>query len=170
MAVLPYVTLLFIAARQYRIMSREQLHLTVAAIVHYQQRFLFVEEQDKLTGQHVLNQPAGHMEAHEDLLSAARRELFEETGLQLAPVGWLGISQLLAANNHTYVRVNVIFEPVSLPADYQPQDPDIKALHWLNQTELQHHALPRRSALVEHATEQYLSGIRLPLNLILPPR
>ncbi|MFT7400338.1 MAG: phosphatase NudJ, partial [Rheinheimera aquimaris] len=40
----------------YRQMSREQLHLTVAAIVCFEQKFLLVEEVDKLTGQRVLNQ------------------------------------------------------------------------------------------------------------------
>ncbi len=151
-------------------MSREQLHLTVAAVVQYQQRFLFVEERDKISGQRVLNQPAGHVEQHEDLLAAVCRELYEETGLSLQPSSWLGISQLRAANGHQYVRVNFIFEPQHLPALYQPQDTDILALHWLSSDQLQHHPLPVRSHLVSHAVEQYLAGTRLPLNLILPPR
>lgn len=151
-------------------MSRAQLHLTVAAIVQFQQKFLLVEETDKLSGLRVLNQPAGHVEQHEDLLSAVQRELFEETGLQLSPCAWLGISQLQAANGHRYVRVNFVFEPTSLPAHYQPQDNDILALHWLSAEQLQHTALPLRSALVSDAIALYQQGIRLPLQLIQPPR
>ena len=55
-------------------MSRAQLHLTVAAIVQFEQKFLLVEETDKLTGQRVLNQPAGHVEQDEDLLNAVKNE------------------------------------------------------------------------------------------------
>ncbi|MDX1391834.1 MAG: NUDIX domain-containing protein, partial [Rheinheimera sp.] len=77
-------------------MNRDKLHLTVAAVVFYQGRFLFVEERDKLSGIIVLNQPAGHVEQEEDLLVAVKRELYEETGLQLEPTAWLGISQLKA--------------------------------------------------------------------------
>lgn len=151
-------------------MSREKLHLTVAAIVKYQQRFLLVEEIDKLTGKRVLNQPAGHVEQDEDLISAVKRELYEETGLQLAPSAWLGISQLHAANGHRYVRVNFVFEPASLPPQYQPQDSDILALHWLSAAQLDDAALPLRSQLVLDAISLCDQGVRLPLHLIQPAR
>lgn len=147
-------------------MSRRRLHLTVAAIIRMQDRFLLVEERDKLSGQLVLNQPAGHMEEDEDVLTAICREVQEETGLTLTPTAWLGISQLKAANGHTYVRVNFLFEPTALPAQYQPQDSDIIALHWLTLAELQQHSLPERSQLVTSAIESCLNGVRLPLSLI----
>jgi phosphatase NudJ len=150
-------------------MNRTQLRLTVAAIVYYQKKFLLVEEIDKLTKRRVLNQPAGHMEADEDLLSAGSRELFEETGLALQPDSWLGISQL-HTDGLNFVRINLIFEPASLPAHYQPQDPDILALHWLTATELSSHPLPVRSALVTDAIQSYLTGQKMPLNLIQNPR
>lgn len=150
-------------------MDRSTLHLTVAAVVYYQQQFLLVEECDKLTGHRVLNQPAGHVEANEDLISAVCRELYEETGLQLQPDGWLGMSQLLAANGHRYVRVNFYFEPVSLPANFAPQDDDIIALHWLSAAEMTAQPLPLRSELVADAVEQYLQSVRLPLSLIKSP-
>ena len=151
-------------------MSRAQLHLTVAAIVQFEQKFLLVEETDKLSKQRVLNQPAGHVEQDEDLLSAVQRELYEETGLLLMPSSWLGISQLKASNSHRYVRVNFVFEPTSLPGHYQPQDSDILALHWLSADQLQQSALPLRSALVSDAIQLYQQGVRLPLNLIQPAR
>ena len=147
-------------------MSREQLHLTVAAIVYFQDRFLFVEERDKATGKLVLNQPAGHVEQDEDLVTAVKRELLEETGLALSPSGWLGISQLKAQNGHQYVRVNFIFEPDVLPLKFAPQDTDILALHWLTAAELTGYTLPVRSQLVTDALDSYLSGIKLPLSLI----
>lgn len=147
-------------------MNRDKLHLTVAAVVFYQGRFLFVEERDKLSGIIVLNQPAGHVEQDEDLLVAIKRELYEETGLQLEPTAWLGISQLKAANGHRYVRINFLFEPTLLPTQYQPLDDDIQALHWYSATELTQVNLPLRSKLVSDAIALYLQGVRLPLALI----
>ncbi len=146
--------------------DRSTLHLTVAAVVCYQQRYLLVEERDKHSGALVLNQPAGHVEHGEDLVDAMRRELREETGLELTPTGWLGISQLRAANGHFYYRVNFIFEPVSLPTRYAPQDPDILALHWFSVDELAEAALPVRSKLVTAAIDAYQQGIRLPLHAL----
>jgi len=150
-------------------MDRSQLHLTVAAIVYYREKFLLVEERDKQSQQLVLNQPAGHVESNEDLIAAVERELYEETGLQLQADGWLGISQLVAANGHRYVRVNFFFEPQSLPEIYQPQDTDILALHWLSLAQLSQHLRPQRSQLVSDAILQYLQGVRLPLSLIKTP-
>jgi phosphatase NudJ len=152
-----------------KLMDRSHLHLTVAAVVCYQNKFLLVEEIDKQSGRRVLNQPAGHVEANEDLVSAVCRELLEETGLTLTPQGWLGISQLEAANGHRYVRVNFYFEVNTLPQNHQPQDADILALHWLNAAEITLHALPVRSQLVLDAITDYQQGLRLPLSMIKSP-
>lgn len=144
-------------------MSRPLLHLTVAAVLYFQGRYLLVEEKDKNSDRLVLNQPAGHVEESEDLISAVKRELQEETGLSLEPSAWLGISQLKAANGHFYVRVNFVFTPDELPALYQPQDTDILALHWLSLEELRSHVLPARSQLVLDAISQFEQKQLLPL-------
>lgn len=150
-------------------MDRSFLHLTVAAVVFAEGKFLLVEEIDKLSGARVLNQPAGHVEAGEDLLEAVDRELFEETGLRETPTAWLGISQLLASNQHRYVRVNFSYELTKLPAPHQPQDQDILALHWLSYEELLAHELPVRSQLVTDAITLFRQGVRLDLALIKCP-
>lgn len=147
-------------------MSRPLLHLTVAAVLCFEGRYLLVEEKDKSSGRLVLNQPAGHVEENEDLISAIKRELQEETGLNLKPDAWLGISQLKAANGHFYVRVNFVFTPTELPAQHQPQDDDILALHWLSLAELRTHALPVRSQLVLDAITQFEQNQLLPLSQI----
>ncbi len=147
-------------------MDRSGLHLTVAAVVHFNQQFLFVEERDKFSGKLVYNQPAGHVEAGEDLLQAVSRELLEETGLDLKPNSWLGISQLQAANGEFYFRVNFVFELSDMPAPHQPQDPDILALHWLTARELADK--PLRSQLVADAIHNFQTGPVLSLDLIRP--
>ncbi|MBF0246157.1 MAG: NUDIX domain-containing protein [Planctomycetes bacterium] len=151
-------------------MTREKLHLTVAAVVAFQGRFLLVEEMDPRTGRRVLNQPAGHVEAGEDLLSSVRRELREETGLELRPDFWLGLTQYRAPDGHSYLRVNFAFEPLILPESYRPEDPDILGLRWLEAEALLAPVIPLRSPLVREAVEAYRSGIRLPLQWIGPIR
>ncbi len=131
--------------------------------------FCWSEEIDKASGRRVLNQPAGHVEANEDLLGAMRRELFEETGLALEPDNWLGISQLIAANGHRYTRINFCYQLTSLPKPHLPQDPDILALHWLSAEELSCHRLPVRSQLVTDAIAIFMQGVRLDLQLIKSP-
>ena len=44
-------------------------HVTVACVVHAQDKFLIVEE--TINGKALWNQPAGHLEANETLLQAA---------------------------------------------------------------------------------------------------
>lgn len=150
-------------------MDRSSLHLTVAAVLYYHGKFLLVEERDKNTGQRVLNQPAGHVEPGESVIAAVERELYEETGLALSPCAWLGISQLNASNGHFYVRLNFVFMPTKLPTHVQPQDNDILALHWLSPEQLKAPALPLRSPLVLHATEQFFQQSWLPLSAIQLP-
>ena len=63
-------------------------NITVAAVIRWKDCFLLVEERDH--GRQVFNQPAGHLEAGENLIEAVRREVKEETGLSITPDGWLG--------------------------------------------------------------------------------
>ena len=58
-------------------------HVTVACVVHARGKFLVVEE--SINGKALWNQPAGHLEANETLLQAAKRELWEETGIHAEP-------------------------------------------------------------------------------------
>ncbi len=55
-------------------------HVTVACVVHAAGKFLVVEE--SINGKALWNQPAGHLEADETLVQAAKRELWEETGIR----------------------------------------------------------------------------------------
>ena len=54
-----------------------RIALTVAAVGARDGRYLMVEE--RIDGQRVINQPAGHVDPGEDLLSAVVREAREET-------------------------------------------------------------------------------------------
>ncbi|WP_019029122.1 NUDIX domain-containing protein [Colwellia piezophila] len=73
---------------------------TVAAVIHYRGKFLFVEEREN--NQVVFNQPAGHLEENESLTTAIEREILEETGLALVPDYLCGIYYFHRADLYPY--------------------------------------------------------------------
>ena len=140
-------------------------NITVAAVIHWQDRFLLVEE--KGHGRQVFNQPAGHLEAGENLLEAAKREIKEETGLDLELDGWLGTYLYSSPyRNLTYLRFCFYCELKEAPGPHSPQDPDndIIACHWLTEVEIQALGRKLRSPLVLECLEEYRQGTRLPLS------
>ncbi|MCY4050311.1 MAG: NUDIX domain-containing protein [Gammaproteobacteria bacterium] len=64
-------------------------HVTVAAIAQIHGKYLMVKE--RIMGNPVFNQPAGHLEEHETLQEAVIRECMEETGWKFEPEGLVGI-------------------------------------------------------------------------------
>lgn len=137
--------------------------LTVAAIIERKGRFLFVEELDQVTGQPVLNQPAGHVEPGESLLDAVCREVREETGLTFTPEAIVGLYPLQAANGKDYFRV-CFTGTVPEDAEARPEDPDILRCHWLAAAQLA--GAPLRSGWVRRCLEDALAGRRFPLDLV----
>src|SRR3990172_7453068 len=78
-------------------------HVTVAAVVEREGRFLFVEEE--ADGRVVINQPAGHLDEHESLVTAVVRETLEETAWHFAPESLLGVYRWQnGRNGATYLR------------------------------------------------------------------
>ena len=104
-------------------------NVTVAAIVQYQDQFLFVEEHDKYSGKLVINQPSGHLELNETLIEACQRELFEETGLQLNPSGFIGTYRHVGDNGVDYLRFCFYFK-VDECTPLKPNDADIVQAFW----------------------------------------
>ena len=110
--------------------------LTVAALVHWQGRFLLVEER---SGPAPLQPACRSCGAGEDLIQAACRELKEETGLTAAPTAWLGVYLYKPADSEaTFVRTAVIFDLEKAPGQHHPEDPDgdVLACHWLTLAEI----------------------------------
>ncbi|MFU8788619.1 MAG: NUDIX hydrolase [Methylobacter sp.] len=139
-------------------------HVTVAAVIEQDQRFLFVEEET--TSGLQFNQPAGHLEAGEDLITAVKREVQEETGWQFEPEHIVSI-QLWRKNPDSPSFVRVCFSGYCHSHNpTQTLDEGIVATHWLTHDEIQaeHHRL--RSPLVLISIDEYLSGQRHPLSLL----
>jgi len=135
---------------------------TVAAIIHHQGRFLFVEEYDN--NQRVYNQPAGHLEAGENLITAIKREVYEETGLSLEPNYLSGIYYFHRPDLQLYfLRFCFVIELDSYPT-CQPQDDEIITTHWFSIEQIKENNHKLRSAMVLECIEDYLSGNKIPLS------
>ncbi len=144
-------------------------HVTVATIIEQDDKFLCVEEQSVSLGQLVINQPAGHVEADETFIEAAIRETLEETGWSVTPTGLVGIYVYKApANGVTYHRYCFAAQAESHDPDL-PLDTGIERAVWRSRAELEKQKEKLRSPMVTRCIDDYLSGIRFPLSVIVEP-
>jgi len=139
-------------------------HVTVAAIIEKNQRFLMVKEINS-KGKIVVNQPAGHLEDNESLVDAIIREMLEETAYDFIPEGLVGCYQWkFVERDTTYLRF--LFHG-SL-GEHHPDlelDEGIVGTDWFTQEQLQE-ADNLRSYLVMAGVDDYLAGKRYPLEII----
>ena len=140
-------------------------HLTVAAVIPHDNRFLLVHERSPEGGL-VINQPAGHLEAGETLLDAVVRETMEETRWRVEPEAILGFNLYTSSQNGiTYFRCNFLATPIAENPDAQ-LDQEIEAVLWLDQTEIRARQNELRSPMVISAIDDFYAGRRFPLTLI----
>jgi 8-oxo-dGTP pyrophosphatase MutT (NUDIX family) len=142
--------------------ERLRCHITVAAIIPGQNRFLFVEEM--IQGVRVLNQPAGHLDPGEDLVQAVIREVREETCLEFTPEAWLGCDMLALDDGAVSLRVAFTGTVGNSWLDAK-RDPSILDLHWLEPSSPPP-GLIWRSPLVLRSIQRFEAGIRLPLDSV----
>lgn len=140
-------------------------HATVAVIVEDPKgQFLMVEEVSN--GQVVFNQPAGHVEEDEAILSAVRRETLEETGWEVEPTHFLGVYTYKApANGVTYYRF--CYSAKALRRVSEQLDDGILAAHWLSLDAIRKLGTRLRSPLVLQCIEDYRDGRRYPLDVVV---
>ena len=141
-----------------------QPDVTVATLVVRDGRLLMVEE--RVRGELVLNQPAGHLEPDETLVDAARRETLEETGWEVEPLAFVGAYQWKAPETgRHYLRM--AFEAAARyhHADRALDDGIERAL-WLSPAELLAARERHRSPLVWRVVEDFLGGRRYPLSAL----
>ena len=139
-------------------------HVTVAAVIEQNGRFLLVEEQ---TDDGILfNQPAGHLDPGESLIAAAIRETLEESAYHFVPDTLLGIYQWhRAGRDCTYLR----FAFTGTITGSEPDrilDAGILRTVWQAPDEMRAQQNRHRSPLVIRCMEDYLAGKRYPLALL----
>ncbi|MBI2381093.1 MAG: NUDIX hydrolase [Gammaproteobacteria bacterium] len=141
-------------------------HITVAAVIEHEGRFLLVEEQGE--GEDlVFNQPAGHVEAGENLLAAAVREVREETGHHFVPLGIVGMYLYTSPLNQVTYQRTCFYGTVAEPdAVLAHEAPEVRASHWLNQDDVRARRRAHRSPMVQRCIDDYLNGQRYSLQAV----
>jgi len=135
---------------------------TVAAVIHHQGKFLFVEETEH--NKTVFNQPAGHLEENESLVAAIKREVLEETGLALEPDYLCGIYYFHRPDLKLYfLRFCFVIE-LDQWITGQPQDSEIIDTHWFTLNQIKEKQQQLRSSMVLECIEDYLAGNKIPLS------
>lgn len=142
------------------------IHVTVAAVVERDGRFLCVEE--TVGGQLVINQPAGHLEPHESLLQAAIREAREETAWDFVPEALLGVYHYASLEGVSYLRFAFVGQAIRHHPE-QPLDRGITRALWLSRSELAACASRHRGPQVMQAIKDYDRGQRFPLEVVGNP-
>lgn len=139
-------------------------HVTVAAIIENDRRFLLVEEET--SNGLAFNQPAGHLEKGEDLINAVKREVIEETAWQFEPEYIVSV-QLWRRNpaSPSFLRICFAGHCHSFDPNH-PLDEGIIATHWLTRAEIAAKHDRLRSPLVMIGIDEFLSGKRHPLTLL----
>lgn len=139
-------------------------HVTVAAIVERDGRFLLVEEETEAGI--VINQPAGHLEEHEGLLDAVMRETLEETGWHFRPTELLGVYRWRSPKSGvTYLRFAFRGE-LGRHEPERPLDAGILRALWLTPDEVRATQARHRSPQVARCVDDYLAGKRYPLSCV----
>ena len=140
-------------------------HVTVAAVIERDGRFLLVEEETE-SGLR-FNQPAGHLECRESLIDAVRRETLEETAYHFEPKALVGIYNWRnEARDMTYLRFAFTGEITGHDPD-QPLDDGIVAAHWLTLADIESRRAEHRSLMVMRCIDDWLAGRRYPLELMV---
>ena len=139
-------------------------HVTVACVVADGDRYLMVEEE--VGGRLAYNQPAGHLDDRESLLTAAVRETLEETGWTVELQHLIGVHQW---RSHEHGDGVVRFSFAARPLQHDPQRPldsGIRRALWLTRAEIVALGDRLRSPLVLMSIDAWLAGQRHPLSLV----
>jgi ADP-ribose pyrophosphatase YjhB (NUDIX family) len=139
-------------------------NVVVAAIVERDGRFLLVEEE--ADGGIVLNQPAGHLDEGETLIDAVVRETLEETAWHIEPEALLGVYRWPhPTKDITYLRFAFIARALREETGRALDKGCLRAL-WLTSAEIRAAQTRHRSPQVERCLNDYLAGIRYPLDIL----
>lgn len=142
--------------------------VTVAAVIERDGRFLMIEEE---TSEGLrINNPAGHLDPGETPAEGCAREALEETAWHFRPTQLLGVyisrfQRATTGEDITYLRFAFTGE-LGTEEKGRPLDHGIVRTLWMTPGELRATAARHRSPLVLRCLEDYLAGVRYPLETI----
>ncbi len=152
--------------------NRWKPHVTVAAVIERDGRFLLVEEHTSAGLR--LNNPAGHLDPGESLVQACKRETLEETAYHFEPTALVGVylsrttrpAQLSGKSQDiTYLRFAFCGELGERQAG-QTLDRGIVRTVWLMADEVRASQARHRSPALLQGVEDYLAGARYPMQML----
>jgi 8-oxo-dGTP pyrophosphatase MutT (NUDIX family) len=138
--------------------------LTVAAIVERDGQFLLVEE--RVANRMVLNQLAGHVEKGEQFIDAVVRETLEETAWTFHPEALVGIYLWEQPDQPRSFLRAAYCGRVSSHDPARRLDRGIERAVWLTREQLVARSARLRSPMVLSCIDDYLDGVRYPLDVI----
>ncbi len=134
--------------------------LTVSAIIERDNQYLMVEE--VASGAVVLNLPGGHLETGESPEQAVIREVFEETGCNVACGELIGVYLWI----HPQTRqqfLRIVYVATFLSEDEShPLDDGIIAKRWMRRADIEYRRQNLRSPVVQRCIRDFEAGRRQP--------
>ncbi len=139
-------------------------NVTVAAVIEQDGKFLLVEEH---TSQGLrFNQPAGHLEPDESLVSGVAREVLEESARDFEAQYLIGIYRWHAPSSDiTYLRFAFGGRVIAHHPERKLDEGIVQAV-WMSPDEIRATQSRHRSPLILRCVEDYLAGKRYPLEII----
>jgi ADP-ribose pyrophosphatase YjhB (NUDIX family) len=138
--------------------------LTVAAIVERDGQFLLVEE--RVATSMVFNQPAGHVEKGEQFVDAVVRETLEETAWTFHPEALVGIYFWEQPDQSKCFLRAAFCGSVSGHDPSRRLDRGIERAVWMTRDQIVQRSARLRSPMVLGCIDDYLDGIRYPLDVV----
>jgi len=139
-------------------------HITVAAIIEKDNRYLFVEEYVNDTV--VINQPAGHLEENETIEEGCIRETFEETAYLVNVDYLIGVYQERKKNSKD-MWLRFCFK-CSIYNEIKDKELDKNIIRkiWLSRKQIKEEGVNLRSKMVLNCLDDYENGKNYPKELI----
>lgn len=143
--------------------------LTVSAVVERQDSFLTIEK--RVSGVVVFTQPSARLETDESPEQAVVRGSLQETGLELAISGLLGVYLWIhPQTRQQFLRIVYTAELVREHVDH-PVDEHIQGIHWYSLGDIRNRSRELLSPIVQRCVEDYVIGKRVSdrlLNDLMP--
>lgn len=140
-----------------------QPYVATGTIIEKDNKFLMVQEGVSDIG--TWNRPGGWLDVNEDILDGAKREVWEETGLEIKLKGFLGVYSYFKEEDEKIIH-GVLLEFIGkLKSDkIKVQTDEIQKAKWFTLDELK--KLPLRRPQIITEVEDYLKGQSYPLEII----